>query len=222
MDIFSSNLTINSMDFAIRQEVFTKGDQGWLAWQAPLVELYKSVFSEEPYCENFDGREQSEIIAPFTEFAEHGVVVLAFAAGAGGLSSRESLIGFAGCIPAGKSGVAEFLSAHSDKLPPGRTIDSYMYMAELGIVRQFRGNGLGRKLIAARARETMNNPALQQPYLLVRTAKNNSNSWPIYQKLGATVISRLTQHIEGCASDSSERIYFELPTAVFDIESTRG
>ncbi len=187
------------------QHVFIDGDETWMLHREQAADNYKMVFAGRPYFENFRGMQETMIVPLFQSFAVHGILVF--------LTTAEEfisgdIIGFAGCIPAERSEVSEFLAPNQEKLP--RTIAEYMYMAELGVLEEFREQGLGKGLIASRVAAMRSSPKFSQTHLLVRTAREGSNSLPIYLKLGARVIPNLIQTMEEYGTNSEERLFLEI------------
>lgn len=186
------------------KHVFTGGDNSWLVHREQISDCYKIVFAGSPYFENFRGQQEKVIVPSFKSFAEEGIAIF--------LSTAEDfaegdIIAFAGCIPAHVSDVNEFVSANVDGFP--REASSYMYMAELGVLEEYRNQGLGTDLILGRITELQESVHLRQSHLLVRTAKDNSNSLPLYLKMDAVILDCI-QTAEDYNTNSKERIFLEV------------
>lgn len=170
-----------------------------------LVHCYKTVFAGPPYHENYDGQEKSFIIPTFKRFVEDGILILLVA----GENQNGSVIGFGAGIGADKSEVAEFLNQHTECLDA--PIEKYLYMAELGVLPAFQGQGLGTLLVRARIEaaitESGQGKRFSFTHLIMRTARTDNNSKSIYQKLGAREISGLVQNKSEFATESTSRIF---------------
>lgn len=167
-----------------------------------IVECYKLVFAGAPYFEDYTGQEETFIKPAFRNFSDRGVLALLVT---GNVLTGNQLIGFGASEGADVSEAAEFLSQHADRLEAD--LNRYMYMAEVGVVSEFRRQGFGQRLIDARIREAVTNPKHQFSHLLMRTAKEGSNSIGLYLRLGAVPIEGLIEIKEVFGTASKERIF---------------
>jgi len=108
-----------------------------------LVECYKQVFAGPPYFENYDGKEETYIIPSFKKFAADGILVMLVNG-----SQHGAVLGFGAGIAADQSEVSDFILANVEKFEV--LLAKYLYMAELGVLPNFQGQGLGLQLIKAR------------------------------------------------------------------------
>jgi len=175
------------------QELLHRKDQ--------LTNCYKEVFAETPYFEDYTGKED-EIFDSFARFMLDGVVVLL-------VNGSNAVVGFGGCERASTSEVAEFLDENLDKLEVHSS--RYIYMAELAVQSRYRRKGFGAMMVRDRLQAIRANPDNNISHVLMRTAKDDSNSIGIYLRLGARVIDGLVQVKTGFDTKSTERVFLSAP-----------
>ncbi len=152
-----SDVTIRSIDT----------DDDAAAWRAGFVGCYQSVFSGYPYFERFYPSEAEGVYRRL--LATPGRILLVATRGV------SQVVGFGAAIPLEhKPSVAAELTG----LVP---IKHTYYLAELGVIEQYRGHGLGQQLIRERIHR-MNSERFS--HVVLRVAMNHNPSRELYEKLG--------------------------------------
>ena len=136
------------------------------AFASGLAEVYAAVFKEEPYCEIFEAAQVQEI---FRKYQQDGDIFIA--------TKKDRVIGFGVMIPLSKSSIADYVYDS-----PGYIARDAQYMADLGVIRQERRQGVALSLV--RARLDLLYPA-QQVYIRTSIAPNNPSK-TLWNSLGAT------------------------------------
>ena len=137
-------------------------------WRAGFVGAYQSVFSGAPYHERFYPSEAEGVYRTLTRSKDH--ITLVATRGA------TQVVGFGCAIPLkDKPSVAQELVG----LVPSRHC---FYMAELGVVEQYRRNGLGRVLIDERLK--LIDRAKYSHVILRISAANRAPSLDLYESYG--------------------------------------
>lgn len=135
------------------------------------IELYKKIFSQAPYFEIFTDEEVAEVYR--LSLLDSSISLLAI--------KDNKIIGFALGIK---------LSIHNDdkfKTLVGKhfNINKVLYNAELGVLPEYRGLGIGGKLIDERM---LFAKKMGYEIICMRTKKEGSMSISLYQKLGFKIL----------------------------------
>ena len=159
-----------------------------LAFEKGLVNLYQDIFSEEPYFEDFSDQEIKII---FTDYLNQGGLVFT-------ATENDQIVGFSAAIPIKKSSI---VNVDGIKSLPNNT----WYMADLGVAKPIRRQGLAEDLVRSRLRAIPENS-----YVVMRTAKNNIASQSLYEKLGFQLLD-FTQNVAqeriGDQAEEDQRIF---------------
>ncbi|MEA3355563.1 MAG: GNAT family N-acetyltransferase [Patescibacteria group bacterium] len=159
-----------------------------LAFEKGFVSLYQDVFSEEPYFEYFSDQEVKSI---FTDYLNQGGLIFT-------ATENDQIVGFGAAIPIKKSSLVNVDGIKS--LP-----DNTWYMAELGVKKSIRRQGLAKDLIQSRFKAMPKNS-----YVVMRTTKDNPASRSLYKKLGFQLLN-LTQDVAqkrtGDQAEKDQRIF---------------
>jgi GNAT superfamily N-acetyltransferase len=117
--------------------VLTEADRK--RWRAGFIGAYQTVFARAPYYERFTPAEAEGVWLRLTSLAENITFVAATRSG--------KVVGFASAIPLRhQRSVARELTGLIN-------IAKTFYFAELGVLPEYRGQGLGKALIRARLAE---------------------------------------------------------------------
>lgn len=137
------------------------------AWRAAFVGAYQAVWSEPPYDERHSPDEAAAVLRRALEHTDN-ITLLAY---------RPSgvVVGFAMAFPvAAKYGVVRDIRG---LLP----IEHTMYFAELGVVEQWRGKGLGRVLVDLRLQLI---DRRRYSHVVLRTSAMRNDAYEMYRSLG--------------------------------------
>ena len=135
------------------------------------IKLYKEIFSKAPYFEIFTDKEVEEVYK--LSLLNLTISLLAI--------KDNKIIGFALGIQ---------LSIHNDKkfkmlISEYFNLDKVLYNAELGVLPEYRGLGIGSKLVKKRILFAKN---MGYETVCMRTKKEGSMSISLYQKLGFKIL----------------------------------
>jgi ribosomal protein S18 acetylase RimI-like enzyme len=136
-------------------------------WRAGFIGAYQTVFSDEPYYERIQPDEAAGVWMKLTR-TPGNLTLLA-------VRNKSQVVGFGIAIPLKhKTDLARQLSG----LVP---VNHTFYLAELGVLHDFRGRHLGRILIRERLglvdRQTYS-------HVLLRVAASRNASYDLYRSLG--------------------------------------
>lgn len=174
-----------------------------------IIDCYKTVFSAKPYKEKFSRKKVETGIKPsFRKFARRGVLLVLMT---GKTRARSRVIGFGACEGAHVCEAAAFLRGNQHRLDA--PLENYLYMAELGVLSEFRQQGFGLTLVRMRIKEAASRNGNRFTHLIMRTAREGSHSAGLYEKLGCSVIPNLIQRKVGNKTKSKERIFLSMPIA---------
>lgn len=135
-------------------------------WRAAFIGAYQTVFSRAPYFERFTPAEAEGIWRRLTTLPENITFVAATTSG--------KVVGFAAAIP------LRFQRQVSRELAGLVNPDSTFYFAELGVLPEYRGRGVGKALVRARLTEV-------DPYryrAVVLRAPASRESFELYSSMG--------------------------------------
>jgi len=135
------------------------------------IKLYKDIFSKAPYFEIFTDKDVEEVYK--LSLLNSTISLLAI--------KDNKIIGFALGIQ---------LSIHNDKkfkmlISEYFNLDKVLYNAELGVLPEYRGLGIGSKLVKKRILFAKN---MGYETICMRTKKEGSMSISLYQKLGFKIL----------------------------------
>ncbi len=138
-----------------------------IAYRASFVGAYQTIFSEPPYNERFYPSEAQGVLQRSLQ-TPGNITLLA-------VRGRSSVLGFGFAVPlASRSDVARYMYG---LLP----VEHTFYMAELGVLSEHRGAGLGRRLIEERMalvdRERFS-------HIVLRTSATRHAAIALYASLG--------------------------------------
>ncbi len=151
-------------DIALRR--ITTDDEAQ-AWRAGFVGAYQSVFSGFPYFERFYPSEAEGIYRKLLRTPD--VILLVATRGA------TQVVGFSAAIPlVHKTSVATELTG----LVP---IQHTFYLAELGVVENYRDRGIGVRMVKERVRLIDRD---RFSHVVLRVSMNHNPSRDLYQTMG--------------------------------------
>jgi ribosomal protein S18 acetylase RimI-like enzyme len=137
-------------------------------WRAGFIGAYQTVFSDEPYFERIYPSEAEGVYRKLTSTPDN-ITLLAVR------TSSQQVVGFASGIPLrAKPDVARQLAG----LVPGP--NSY-YFAELGVLHDFRGAGLGRTFVQERL-DLLDGSTYS--HIILRVAASRNASYEMYRSMG--------------------------------------
>lgn len=145
--------------------------QNYEKYKTNYIEIYKNIFSKAPYFEIFTNEEAEEVYQ--LSLLDSSISLLAI--------KDNQIIGFALGIQ---------LSIHNDEKFKTLTntyfnLDKVLYNAELGVLPEYRGLGIGSTLINKRIFFAKN---MGYETICMRTKKEGSMSISLYQKLGFKIL----------------------------------
>ena len=152
------------------------------AFSRNLVNLYRQIFSQPPYEEEFS---ENEVKSFFYDYLNQGILFLA--------RDLNSVIGFGAALPLeNDSEIAEIARVYN--IDPVNT----WYMADLGVNEEYRKLGMGTKLVEARLKNFSKGSTV-----LMRTSENNKDSQNIYRELGFSIVPDMIQKVERQRTDGT-------------------
>ena len=138
-------------------------------WRGAFIGAYQTVFSGPPYRERFSPSDAGGVYRRLTRTRGH-ITLLA-------VNPKHMVVGFGVAIPLGAK------SSVSRELTGLVTLEDTMYLAELGVLPQHRGSGLGRTLVQARL-ALIDNSRYQN--VCLRVAAERNASYNMYVGMGFT------------------------------------
>ena len=138
-----------------------------LLYRASFVGAYQTVFSQPPYSERFYPDEAQSVLQRMLE-TPNQITLLA-------VSGRSTVVGFGMGVPLVSR---PDVSRHMHGLLP---VDHTFYLAELGVLPAYRGNGLGRELVRKRL-EMVNTDRFS--HAVLRTSVSRDAAQNLYLELG--------------------------------------
>lgn len=159
--------------------------------------LYVKIFSEPPYNENFN---LDEVREDFNDYAKNGKLYLAL------IRSDENYLNVIGFLALSKG--YKVSSEISKKILEASSLNTsnIWYVSELGVYKDFRRHGIGKKLMNKFETDTCPTAAF------LRTGKyGNEHVIKFYEKFNYNVVPGLVEKVENLRTDGSidydERIY---------------
>jgi len=145
--------------------------QNYAKYKTSYIKIYKNIFSKAPYFEIFTNKEAEEVYQ--LSLLDSTISLLAI--------KDNKIIGFALGIQ---------LSIHNDEkfktlIREYFNINKVLYNAELGVLPEYRGLGIGSKLVDERMLFAKN---MGYETICMRTKKEGSMSISLYQKLGFEIL----------------------------------
>ena len=171
-----------------------------------FIALYKEVFAGAPYFEEYEDDWVYEFVWQYHLLK--GCIVLAS-------DEKDALVGISCAIGLDKVSLS-IANDSKDHLYQEKSfllenasfnIDSTIYMSEIAVLSEFRGQGIGTRLIIKRWLWGFSQNYL---YYAMRTAAKNSNSYKIYERLGAEsldAVQDISDYAQTIKSASDQRIY---------------
>jgi len=135
------------------------------AYRASFVGAYQTVWSEPPYNEEFYPYEAEAVLQRQLQIPEH-ITLLA-------VRGISTVVGFGFAVPLRYR--QDVMQEMAGLLPPMHT----MYLAELGVLRDWRGKGLGGAMVDERLRFVDGN---KYSHVLLRTS--TSTGYALYESRG--------------------------------------
>ncbi len=153
-----------------------------------LISLYQEAFGEFPYDEKFKPEDVKEY---FINYLLSGNISIA--------RDAQQVVAFEASVPLWSSESPDLL-----KRRYGANSDIW-YFAELGVSKNSRRKGLGKRLAERRIQ------ALTNSTMILRTSINNTRAIPLYEQLGFTRLKDLGEFVINLRTDGTtrtdERIY---------------
>lgn len=168
-----------------------------------FIDVYKEAFGGAPYFESYtDEQVIQDVVNPHLD---QGVIFLAL--------SGDEVVSLSAAIPSFyEKKMYNFLNKPEFKESIYFDLDNILYMSELATKLFYRGLGFGKKLILSRL-----DFARENGYdgVIMRTAKEGSNSKNLYLSLGGKILDGIVQNVsdnpDEVESASHQRIYIYLP-----------
>jgi len=136
-------------------------------YKKEFISIYQNIFSQAPYFEIFT-EDEVEVIYNLSLF-EKNILLLAL--------NNNQIVGFALGVQLSKYNNNSLKQLLSKKF----NLDDILYNAELGVVSEYRGMGIGNNLILKRIEFAQKN---NYKIVCMRTKKEGSMSMSLYKKLG--------------------------------------
>ncbi len=128
-------------------------------WEQPFAHAYQTVFEGEPYRESFTAEKATEVLHTLTALNDHITLIACDPSG--------TILGFGIAVPLN---TMKTIAPRLDGLVPVR--QTY-YLAELGVLPEARGAGVGRALVRHRIR-LMDRERFSHVVLRVSDTENSS------------------------------------------------
>lgn len=141
--------------------------EGVARWRAGFIGAYQTIFTGFPYYERWYPSEAEGVWQKLTSTPEN--ITLLATRGEG------QVLGFGVAIPLGAKPV---VATHLTGLVP---VKHTMYLAELGVLEQWRGKNVGRILVRERLR--LIDPG-RYSHVVLRVSTNHSPSSEMYKAMG--------------------------------------
>lgn len=136
-------------------------------WRADFIGAYQTVFARAPYFERFSPAEAEGVWTRLTRTPENITLIA--------VSPKDQIMGFGIAIP------LRYQRHVAQELAGLVGAADTMYFAELGVLPQFRGFGVGRSLVEARLRRID-----QERYsaAVLRAPASRDGDFPLYSAMG--------------------------------------
>lgn len=153
--------------------------------QNGLVRLYKQVFSDAPYFEEFTDK---EVIEYYDDYFRNGLVSIA--------RDEQQIIGFAATVALSAE---QEIGELSKKF--GINPDTTSYFAELATTKELRRRGIGERMCQGQLKKMPRGSTI-----LVRTAADNFIAQSLYKKLGFQEVIGMKQDVSQTRIDGTVQI----------------
>ncbi|PIV08581.1 hypothetical protein COW57_00450 [Candidatus Roizmanbacteria bacterium CG17_big_fil_post_rev_8_21_14_2_50_39_7] len=178
----TGTLTETEKGAYVIEQIFSPESLKKFLEEGNLVELYKRLFSKEPYFEQFS---DEEVVGYFNDYVRNGLLFLA--------QDGKKTVGFGAAVPLSKEIALADLGKQFGIDP-----ESTWYMADLGVDdEKFQRVGMAKQLVEARL-----NAMPKGTTALMRTSVDNIASLSLYHGLGFTEISGMIQEVEKERTDN--------------------
>lgn len=157
-------MLVRTLDDGTAIRRITDGDASM--WEAEFVGAYQTVFEGAPYGERWKPEEAAGIWRQLTTTPGH-ITLLA-------TDARDRLLGFGVAIPLARR--PDITRALAGLVPSRHTF----YLAELGVLPEGRGRGIGRTLVRERVR-LIDDTRFQG--VVLRVPASRSDSFEMYQAM---------------------------------------
>lgn len=146
-----------------------------IAFENGFIELFDGCFNVAPYFLKYPDKELWNI---YKNHFKTGFVLFIYDA--------DKIVGFAGSRPLIDD---EYVADDVKTFFPN--IEDYWYHSDIGVLKEYRGKGLGKKLI----QETIRNTPKSKK-ILMRTKEDNISSIKFHEKMGFVLLDDVVQVIE--------------------------
>ncbi len=145
------------------ERIYTSQQLGQYLENGELLSAYNIIFGGPPYDEVFS---YEEVATDFNEYQKDGTLFFA--------RNKNGLIGFGAAVPLSKKKeIAEIAKQF------GIPIESTQYMADLGVLSEWRRKSIAEVLVKERIKSFAKGTTV-----LMRTSESNTASQRLYKKLG--------------------------------------
>lgn len=141
-----------------------------------IYKLYEDCFKDPPYEEVFT---EADINSIFLKYLEKGILLFC------AKDNMENIIGFVAAIPLKYEEEVADLAKNFGYNP-----STDWYYADVGVAKEFRGNGIGQNL----AKKLIQ--LIPANKIIMRTQEKNAASLACHKEVGFNIIDGMSQHIE--------------------------
>lgn len=167
------------------ERVITKDQVSNYLESGELSDAFNAIFGGPPYDEVFS---YDEVKSYFMEYQQEGTLFFA--------RSKDKLVGFGAALPLSKNTeIAEIA------LGFGIPVASTQYMADLGVIDDWRRSSIAETLVKERLSSFKKGTTV-----LMRTSDKNTNSQNLYTKLGFTQVQGMEQKVEQMRTSGEREI----------------
>jgi len=159
-------MLIRRLDEAVRIERVTTREEA-ARWRPPFVSIYPGIFATAPYHEDISV-EQATSRFDFLTAAKGHITLL-------GVNAADQLVGFGIALPLSETKLVA--QALAGLVPHKHTF----YLAELGVLPEYRHHGLGRSLVQERMK--LIDPR-KYSHVVLRVAAEKNPSYDMYLSMG--------------------------------------
>jgi len=144
-------------------------DEQRARWRADFIGAYQTVFQRAPYFERFTPAEVAGIWKRLTTTPESITLIAA--------TPKDRIVGFGIAIP------LRFQKDVARELSGLVTAPDTYYFAELGVLPEFRGHGVGRAMVRERLERI---PQDRYTSVVLRAPANRDGDFELYSAMGFT------------------------------------